>query len=69
MRQKRAKQYKKLMSLYSLSFGFRQPYQVLIDATFCTQGVQMKIELEKQLGVVVQGSCKPSWFHASFRDY
>ena len=29
MRQKRAKAYRKLMSLYSMSFGFRQPYQVL----------------------------------------
>jgi len=29
MRQKRAKAYRKLMTLYSISFGFRQPYQVL----------------------------------------
>ena len=29
MRQKRAKAYKKLMAMYELSFGFRQPYQVL----------------------------------------
>ena len=29
MRQKRAKAYRKLMALYSTSFGFRQPYQVL----------------------------------------
>ena len=29
MRQKRAKAYKRLMQTYSLTFGFRQPYQVL----------------------------------------
>ena len=29
MRQKRAKTYRKLMSLYRLSFSFREPYQVL----------------------------------------
>ncbi len=29
MRQKRAKAYKRLMSLYSQTFGFRQPFQVL----------------------------------------
>lgn len=29
MRQKRAKAYRKLMALYSTTFGFRQPYQVL----------------------------------------
>lgn len=31
MRQKRAKAYRKLMHLYSLSFGFRKPYQVLCE--------------------------------------
>lgn len=29
MRQKRTKQYKRLMALYSISFGFREPYQIL----------------------------------------
>lgn len=29
MRQKRAKAYRKLMHLYCMSFGFRQPYQIL----------------------------------------
>jgi hypothetical protein len=34
MRQKRAKAYRKLMHVYSMSFGFRQPYQVLGMSTF-----------------------------------
>ena len=29
MRQVRSKAYRKLMAMYSTSFGFRQPYQVL----------------------------------------
>ena len=29
MRQIRSKAYRKLMAMYSTSFGFRQPYQVL----------------------------------------
>lgn len=29
MRGKRAKQYRKLMKQYGLTFGFREPYQVL----------------------------------------
>jgi len=29
MRQNRSKAYRKLMAMYSTSFGFRQPYQVL----------------------------------------
>jgi hypothetical protein len=31
MRHKRAKAYRKLMALYSMTFGFRQPYQILGD--------------------------------------
>ena len=37
MRQKRAKAYRKLMSLYAMSFGFRQPYQVLGTPSSDTQ--------------------------------
>jgi hypothetical protein len=37
MRQKRAKTYRKLMSLYSLTFGFRQPYQILGPCMFHAQ--------------------------------
>jgi hypothetical protein len=29
MRQNRSKAYRKLMAMYTTSFGFRQPYQVL----------------------------------------
>ncbi|KAI6143251.1 PIN domain-like protein [Pisolithus tinctorius] len=50
MRQKRAKTYRKLMSLYCMSFGFREPYQVL----------ESRIDLSKQLSTVLQGVTKPS---------
>lgn len=78
MRQKRAKAYRKLMSLYSMSFGFRQPYQTLgkyrqdhcvtmyktysyiVDSEMCKESISHKIDLAKQLGVVLQGTVKPS---------
>ncbi|RPD82633.1 PIN domain-like protein [Lentinus tigrinus ALCF2SS1-7] len=59
MRQKRAKAYRKLMSLYAMSFGFRQPYQVLVDSHMCKEAIAHKIDLVKQLGVVLQGTVKP----------
>ncbi|KAJ7102217.1 PIN domain-like protein [Mycena belliarum] len=59
MRQKRAKAYRKLMALYSMSFGFRQPYQVLVDAEMCKAATESKIELAKQLASVLQGDVKP----------
>ncbi|CAE6456463.1 unnamed protein product [Rhizoctonia solani] len=58
MRQKRAKAYKKLMALYSMNFGFRQPYQVLVDSTFCVEICQHKMDPTKQLTTVLQGECK-----------
>ncbi|KAG8793689.1 hypothetical protein FRC12_001931 [Ceratobasidium sp. 428] len=58
MRQKCTKAYKKLMALYSMSFGFRQPYQVLVDSTFCIDVFKHKIDPLKQLSTVLQGDCK-----------
>ncbi|CCA67429.1 related to UTP23-Essential nucleolar protein that is a component of the SSU (small subunit) processome involved in 40S ribosomal subunit biogenesis [Serendipita indica DSM 11827] len=59
MRQKRAKAYKKLMGMYELVFGFRQPYQVLVDSGMCMSAQDHKIELVKQLETVLQGKIKP----------
>jgi len=59
MRQKRAKAYRKLMQAYSLAFGFRQPYQVLVDSLMCKEAIDHKLDLVKQLGVVLQGAVKP----------
>ncbi|CAA7266606.1 unnamed protein product [Cyclocybe aegerita] len=59
MRQKRAKAYRKLMHLYCMSFGFRQPYQVLVDSEFCKSAVVQKLDLQKQLHTVLQGDVKP----------
>lgn len=47
------------MALYSMTFGFRQPYQVLVDSTMCKSASELKIELVKQLGTVLQGEIKP----------
>ncbi|KAF9015335.1 Fcf1-domain-containing protein [Cyathus striatus] len=59
MRQKRAKAYRKLMHLYSMSFGFRQPYQVLVDSEMCTMATSHKLDIIKHLGTVLQGEVKP----------
>ncbi|KLO06479.1 PIN domain-like protein [Schizopora paradoxa] len=59
MRQKRAKQYRKLMALYSMSFGFRQPYQVLVDSMICSEAISSKVDLVKRLEDVLQGNVKP----------
>ncbi|KAH7104603.1 Fcf1-domain-containing protein, partial [Auriculariales sp. MPI-PUGE-AT-0066] len=59
MRQKRAKAYKKLMAMYAMTYGFRTPYQVLVDADMCAEAIDIKMELLKHLGIVLQGEVKP----------
>ncbi|KAI6002457.1 Fcf1-domain-containing protein [Pisolithus orientalis] len=59
MRQKRAKTYRKLMSLYCMSFGFREPYQILVDSEICRIATESRIDLSKQLSTVLQGATKP----------
>ncbi|KAK7058802.1 hypothetical protein VNI00_001426 [Paramarasmius palmivorus] len=39
-----------------MSFGFRQPYQVLVDSEICKEAIEHKIELVKQLGMKGQES-------------
>ena len=51
MRQKRAKAYRKLMALYSMSFGFRQPYQVLGKHT-PFDGISLSVEGRSRFGDV-----------------
>ncbi|CAG8568782.1 914_t:CDS:2 [Ambispora gerdemannii] len=68
MRKKRAKQYKRLMALYSTSFGFREPYQILLDGNFATTATSYKINLETQLSKVMQGSIKQMYTLCSINE-
>lgn len=61
MRQKRAKQYKRVMATYVSTFGFREPYQVLVADDFLLEaGKQKDVDCIKLLGTTVQGAIKPS---------
>ncbi|KAK3111664.1 hypothetical protein LTR53_012865 [Teratosphaeriaceae sp. CCFEE 6253] len=59
MRAKRSKQYRKLMQQYQLSFGFREPYQVLIDADIIRAAARFKMKLGVLLAGAVHGEIKP----------
>ncbi|KAN0128365.1 Fcf1 domain containing protein [Lactarius tabidus] len=58
MRQKRSKAYRKLMSMFSTSFGFREPYQVLVDSSMCETAVSSKMDFTTQVQSVLVGSVK-----------
>ncbi|EPY51227.1 rRNA processing protein [Schizosaccharomyces cryophilus OY26] len=59
MRQKRAKTYRKLMHTYQLVFGFREPYQVLVDADFISDLTKSKMDIRAAISRTVQGDIKP----------
>ena len=59
MKAKRAKQYRKLMHQYHLHFGFREPYQVLLDADIIKDAARFKMKLGGMLENTLHGKIKP----------
>ncbi|KAE8381039.1 hypothetical protein BDV26DRAFT_279012 [Aspergillus bertholletiae] len=56
---KRSKKYRKLMHQYELAFGFREPYQLLVDSNFLNAIHSFKMELLPYLERTLQGKVKP----------
>ncbi|KAG0135903.1 Fcf1-domain-containing protein [Tuber indicum] len=67
MRGKRSKAYRKLMSQYNISFGFREPYQVLVDAEILKDSDRFKMDLVGGLERTLQGQVKPMITQCSIR--
>jgi hypothetical protein len=62
MRGKRSKQYRKLIQQYSIHFGFREPYQVIVDADFVKDTTKCKMDLLAALERTLHGTVKPCMF-------
>ncbi|TFB06189.1 rRNA-processing protein utp23 [Trichoderma ghanense] len=58
MRGKRSKQYRKLMEQFSMTFGFREPYQVLVDAEMVKDANKCTMDLAARLQSTVHGKVK-----------
>ncbi|KAK3614358.1 hypothetical protein LTR56_027300 [Elasticomyces elasticus] len=59
MRAKRSKQYRKLMQQYEMSFAFRPPYQILLDAAIIQLAHHQKLKLGDLLQGTLHGEIKP----------
>ncbi|RHZ43928.1 hypothetical protein Glove_801g9 [Diversispora epigaea] len=68
MRQKRSKQYKRLMALYSTSFGFREPYQILVDGNFLYMALRYKMNICDQLCNVMLGKTKQMYTSCTLKE-
>lgn len=67
MRAKRSKQYRKLMNQYGLTFNFREPYQILVDAEMVLDTHKLKMDLAPALSRTVHGKIKPMITQCSMR--
>ncbi|RWS17064.1 rRNA-processing protein UTP23-like protein [Dinothrombium tinctorium] len=49
MKVKRYKKVNRILTFYRNNYGFRTPYQLLIDGTFCQMALRYKVNLKEQL--------------------
>lgn len=58
MKIKRYKKAERWMTTFKNNFGFREPYQVLVDGTFCQVALVNKVNIQDQLPKYLAGQCK-----------
>lgn len=55
MKVKRQKKVAKVLSFYSINFGMKAPYNVLVDGTFCKAALEFKVNIREQLPRYLEG--------------
>ncbi|KAG7458273.1 hypothetical protein MATL_G00236400 [Megalops atlanticus] len=55
MKIKRQKHAKKIISFYKYNFNFREPFQILLDGTFCQAALKNKIQIKEQMPKYLMG--------------
>ncbi|ORY39249.1 Fcf1-domain-containing protein, partial [Neocallimastix californiae] len=58
MRLKRQKTYKRYMSVYQHSFGFREPYQIIVDGNFIKVAQNARLDYKSMLQETVVGKTR-----------
>ena len=58
MKYKRKKQAKRVLQLLRTTFNFHEPFQILIDGTFCQSALEHKINIREQLSNYLSASVK-----------
>ncbi|XP_078681997.1 rRNA-processing protein UTP23 homolog [Branchiostoma floridae x Branchiostoma belcheri] len=56
MKVKRQKNVRHVLSFYKNNFSYNEPYQVLIDGTFCKAALQFKVDIKEQLPKYLEGN-------------
>lgn len=55
---KRQKLAKKIINFYKYNFSFREPFQILVDGTFCQLALKNKIQIKEQMPKYLMGEVK-----------
>eukprot|EP00800_Vazella_pourtalesii_P002182 TRINITY_DN12004_c0_g1_i1.p1 TRINITY_DN12004_c0_g1~~TRINITY_DN12004_c0_g1_i1.p1 ORF type:complete len:254 (-),score=26.47 TRINITY_DN12004_c0_g1_i1:106-867(-) len=58
MKYKRKKQAKRVLQLLKTTFNFHEPFQILIDGTFCQSALEHKINIRDQLSNYLSASVR-----------
>ena len=58
MKIKRHKHIRKVLTFYNSNFGFKPPYNVLIDGTFCKAALKFKVNISEQLPRYLEAETK-----------
>uniref|UniRef100_A0A8C6ZWI0 UTP23 small subunit processome component n=1 Tax=Nothoprocta perdicaria TaxID=30464 RepID=A0A8C6ZWI0_NOTPE len=67
----RQKHAKKNMGFYKHNFHFREPFQVLLDGTFCQAALRNKIQIREQLPGYLDGAthlCTTRYGPAAYKE-
>jgi len=58
MRLKRHQKAERIISFYCVNFGFRKPFQILVDGTFCMASAQNRVQLREDIPKYLGGDVK-----------
>lgn len=68
MKIKRQKQAKKNISFYKYNFSFREPFQILVDGTFCQAALKNKIQIKEQMPKYLMGEVQLCTTNCALRE-
>lgn len=58
MKISRFKRAHKTLTFFATNFGYREPYQILVDGTFCQKALQNKVIIEEQIKKYFESTIK-----------
>ncbi|XP_058475046.1 rRNA-processing protein UTP23 homolog [Solea solea] len=68
MKIKRQKKAKKTINFYKYNFSLREPFQILIDGTFCQAALKNQIQIKEQMPKYLMGEVQLCTTHCALKE-